>query len=449
MNELIKKISSNKELIFLQDEAYSYSYSDLLDKIVESSKVLKTNHIKPHSVVLIIGDYSLHSIALILALIENKNIIVPIASQSSQEQLDFFINESTADYIVTSKDLNIKKVDTNAEKNILITKLTLQDDAGLILFSSGSTGKPKSMIHNFTQLLSSYRDTKVKNKNYLLFLMFDHIGGINTLFHCLYSLATMVVCQKRTPKDICYLIQKHKINILPTTPTFLNMILLSNAHHEYDLSSLILVTYGTEKMSIQLLERLRKSFKKVRFIQTYGTSETGILKTISKPNSNLFKFQDDIEYKIINDELWIKSSTTIDGYINYENKMDETKWFNTHDIVQVDNDGYIKVVSRQSDIINVGGEKVNPLEIEQVLYDLDEIVDVIVYALPHKITGECVACDVILNKDLTNNLLRKKIIAISKERLSRFQIPTYIRIIQDIQASSRFKRQINHKETQA
>ena len=69
--------------------------------------------------------------------------------------------------------------------------------------------------------------------------------------------------------------EKHKINILPTSPTFLNMMLMENVADKFNLSSLKLITYGTEQMQKSLLTRLKKAFPRTRLLQTFGTSETG------------------------------------------------------------------------------------------------------------------------------------------------------------------------------
>ena len=95
------------------------------------------------------------------------------------------------------------------------------------MFSSGSTGDPKAMVHDFDNLLATYLDVKTKNLIFLVFLMFDHIGGLNTMLNILSMGSTMVVPEKREPELIGELIQKFKVNILPVSPTFLNLMNIS------------------------------------------------------------------------------------------------------------------------------------------------------------------------------------------------------------------------------
>ena len=144
-----------------------------------------------------------------------------------------------------------------------------------------------------------------------------------------------------------------------------------------------LITYGTEPMPKSLLDILKTKAPKIRLIQTFGTSETGIMKTKSKSSSSLLiKFDDDNqEVKIIDGELWIKSKTRVLGYINHNNdSFTDDGWFRTGDLVEDKGDGYYKIVGRKSKVINVGGEKVLPIEVESIILELSFVQDCTVFA---------------------------------------------------------------------
>ena len=106
--------------------------------------------------------------------------------------------------------------------------------------------------------------------------MFDHIGGLNTMLNIL-SIFNNGCSRKKRTRINRELIQKFKVNILPVSPTFLNLMNISGVFENFDLSSLKLVTYGTEPMSENLLSNLKLKLPKARLIQTFGTSETGLL----------------------------------------------------------------------------------------------------------------------------------------------------------------------------
>ncbi|MFW2605373.1 ANL family adenylate-forming protein [Aliarcobacter butzleri] len=435
--ERFKSFNQKKALIF---EDISHTYEEFILQIETYKRILNENKISS-KVVAILGDYSFYNLALFFALYENKNIIVPITTNIQKIQ-DEFIQESFCK--ITIKVGNDELLIQNLEQNHshdMIEKLITNNNSGLVLFSSGSTGKPKAMIHNLDNLLNSYKDKKEKSMNMLVFLMFDHIGGLNTIFNSLFMGATLIIPKQKDAKNICSLIEKYKIMVLPSSPTFLNLILISGEHEKYDLSSLRMITYGTETMPESLLLKLKNIFPKVKFLQTFGTSETGISTTSSKSSDSLFMKLEDIncEYKIVENELWLRSQTQVLGYLNASmDSFTSDGWFKTGDLVEVLEDGFLKIIGRSKEVINVGGQKVLPSEVESIILSLDEIDDCMVYGEKNSITGQTVVCDVVLNKDIEN--IKKVIRLFCKDKLDAFKIPTKVNIVEKTNFNDRFKK---------
>ncbi len=440
MNYLFEKFKEfeTKDVIVVDET--TYSYGSLLEQINIYKSILE-KEIKPSSVVAILGDYSFYNIALFFALFENKNIIVPITSTISKIQ-DEYISESFCEYTIKIKEneLDIQTIEQNSSHE-MIKSLKENENAGLILFSSGSTGKPKAMIHNLDNLINSYKDKKAKSMNMLVFLMFDHIGGLNTLFNALCMGACLIIPKNRDAKNICELIEKYKIMVLPSSPTFLNLILISGENKNYDLSSLRMITYGTESMPESLLLKLKESFPKVKFLQTFGTSETGISTTSSKSSDSLYMKIEDAnqEYKIVDNELWLRSKTQVLGYLNASmDSFTSDGWFKTGDLVEELEDGYLKIIGRSKEVINVGGQKVLPAEVESVILSMDEIDDCMVYSESNVITGQTVVCDVVLHEPKEN--IKKIIRLFCKDKIDAFKIPTKVNVVEKTNFSERFKK---------
>ena len=439
MSFILDKFKSfnSKNAIVFEDKIYTYEefvkqikgYKNILDKHNISSKV-----------VVILGDYSFYNLALFFALYENKNIIVPITSNIKKVQ-DDFIKESFCETIIKTDERNllIQDLKTTFSHN-MIDNLREKNSSGLILFSSGSTGKPKAMVHNLDTLIDSFKDKKEKSMNMLVFLMFDHIGGLNTVFNALCMGACLIIPKIKDAKTICELIEKYKIMVLPSSPTFLNLILISQEYKNYDLSSLRMITYGTETMPQSLLLKLKEVFPKVKFLQTFGTSETGISTTSSKSSNSLFMKLEDIngEYKIVENELWLRSKTQVLGYLNASmDSFTSDGWFKTGDLVEVDGE-YIKIIGRAKEVINVGGQKVLPAEVESIILEMEEISDCMVYAEQNAITGQTVVCDVVLNKNIEN--IKKRVRVFCKDRLDAYKIPTKVNVVDKTNFSDRFKK---------
>ena len=428
----------------IHEENNIYTYSDLYNKILfYNNKLIKTK-INSGEVVFILGDYSIESIALFFSLTFNNNIIVPITSENKDEINERF-EVANPNWIINLKENSYTYFSENivAERHNILINLIQLKIAGLILFSSGSTGKPKAMVHNLENLLSNYEAKKAKEMNFLVFLMFDHIGGLNTLFNCLSMGVSITIPTNRNPLDISKLIQENKINVLPASPTFLNLMLIGDVFDNFDFSSLKMVTYGTEAMPETLLFKLKSILPRVKFLQTFGTSETGIAKTSSLSSSSLFmKFEDvNQEYKIVEDELWLRSKTQVLGYINHSNdNFTDDGWFKTGDRVEETPDGFIKILGRTKEIINVGGEKVMPSEVESVILELDAIQDCIVKSEKNAITGQMVCAEVVLKSGFDFKNEKIKIKQHCKERLDAYKVPARIVQIDAVLFTNRFKK---------
>ena len=439
MSFIIEKFKSfnSKNAIVFEDRIYSYE--EFVKQIKDYKNILDKQNIFS-KVVVILGDYSFYNLALFFALYENKNIIVPITSNIKKVQ-DDFIEESFCQTIIKTDDKNILIQDLKTtSSHTMIDNLREKNSSGLILFSSGSTGKPKAMIHNLDTLIDSFKDKKEKSMNMLVFLMFDHIGGLNTVFNALCMGACLIIPKIKDAKTICELIEKYKIMVLPSSPTFLNLILISQEYKNYDLSSLRMITYGTETMPQLLLLKLKEVFPKVKFLQTFGTSETGISTTSSKSSNSLFMKLEDIngEYKIVENELWLRSKTQVLGYLNASmDSFTSDGWFKTGDLVEVDGE-HIKIIGRAKEVINVGGQKVLPAEVESVILSIEEISDCMVYAEQNAITGQTVVCDVVLNKNIEN--IKKRVRVFCKDRLDAYKIPTKVNVVDKTNFSDRFKK---------
>lgn len=439
--ERLQQIGAGKTAIICNGQ--SFSFADLHGSVLEFSRSV-ASQIAPGEVVALHADYSFASIAAFLALADNKNVVVPITS-SVDEEIDERLTEAQVDTVVglAGAGWQVSRRAATGGKHPIISGLVGAGNTGLVLFSSGSTGRPKAMVHNLDALIETYRDKRPKDLNILVFLMFDHIGGLNTLFNTLAMGTTMVIPESREPDHICSLIEKYAINVLPASPTFLNLLLMSGAQGRHDLSCLKMITYGTEPMPASLLRKFRLSFPRVKFLQTFGTSETGIAQTTSKSSgSTLLKIEGgSTEYKVVDNELWLKSKTRILGYLNASMEcFTADGWFKTGDLVEVTDDGFINIVGRNRDVINVGGNKVLPSEIESVLLSMDEVTDCTVFALPNPIMGQMVAVDLVVRPGVNSKEVKQLIRAFCKDKLENYKIPAKVNVVSHTDFSDRFKK---------
>ncbi len=420
---------------------HPYTYHDLLSRIKTWHDILDHHDVGPGQVVTIEGDYSPNAVSLLLALIERNDIVVPL-TPSVAAQREEFLAIAEVQVVVRFTDDDHWQIERRPipVTNPLTLQLIARQHPGLVLFSSGSTGKSKAALHDFIPLLEKFKVPRHRRVT-LTFLLLDHIGGINTLFYTLANGGTVVSIPSRDPDVVCRAIETHRVQTLPTSPTFLNLLLISEAYQRYDLSSLELITYGTEVMPESTLHRIHEVFPHVQLLQTYGLSELGILRSKSRDSNSLWVKigGEGFETKVVDGVLWIRARSAMLGYLNAPSPFDEEGWMNTQDVVEVDGE-YIRILGRRSEIINVGGQKVYPAEVESVLLQLPNIKDVAVVGERHPITGQIVTARINLfePEDLTE--LKRRVRAFCRERLAPYKIPVKIVITDQEQHSARFKK---------
>jgi acyl-coenzyme A synthetase/AMP-(fatty) acid ligase len=434
----------NYEGICIIEENNVFSYPDLAQNIAKYEDEISAK-INKGDVVCIQSDYSFESISLFLALLQHSCIVVPVVPTTDSE-FELKIKAAFINKIITINEtiLHIEGVISSEQLPENYTQITEKNNSGLVLFSSGTTGVPKVMVHNLTDLAESLKPPKkIRNLNFLLFLLFDHIGGINTLLNCLNNGSAITIPANRNAEHILQLIQDKKIQILPTSPTFLNLLLMTEDFEAYDLSSLKMITYGTERMPQSLLDKLKLKIPTVKFLQTFGTSETGILKTESKSSTSLFfKIVDpDYQFKIENDQLFLKSKNQVQGYLNQKSdQFTDEGWFATGDLVETDGEGYLKIIGRLNKIINVGGLKVLPKEVEDVILQVPNVIDATVFSRDNAITGQMVCAEVVISENADKKEMKKLISEKCRQDLDKYKVPSKIIITNTLAVSNRFKK---------
>jgi acyl-CoA synthetase (AMP-forming)/AMP-acid ligase II len=441
---LITRVRQHGEKPFLHFAGRTYSYTELARETELQHTRLTSYGVRAGEVVALLSDYSFPAIATFLALHDLRTIVVPIANTVPTEvyerlallHIDWVIRDSLSTAQI--------EVGQGGAIHEILQKLQLAERSGLVLFSSGSTGKPKAMVHDLDRLVDTYHDRKNRDITMMVFLMFDHIGGLNTLLTALASGAAMVIPETREPARVAELVARYRVAILPASPTFLNLMLLSGAPQSYDLSSLKFITYGTEPMPESLLARLRTAFPRTRFLQTFGTSETGISQTTSlSSSSTLLKLDDpNIEHRIVDSELWLRSRTQILGYLNHNmDSFTADGWFKTGDLVEKAENGFLRIRGRTKELINVGGQKVLPAEIESVLLEMSEIEDCAVFGESNPITGQVVCVNVVLKPGTNAALIRHSVRSFCRDRLDSYKIPVKVSVISGPLFGARFKKQ--------
>ncbi|MBE9142473.1 ANL family adenylate-forming protein [Planktothrix mougeotii] len=431
--------TKDEEALIWRD--HSLLYGELSQLVKFWQERLHTELIPKGAVVTLEADFSPNAVALLLALLQHNCIVAVLTAEmkTSRAELRQIAEVEWIIKIDPEDDVSIEKTGTQATHELLC-QLRDRQHPGLIIFTSGSTGKSKAAIHDFALMQEKFQTLRPAQRT-LLFLLFDHIGGINTLLHILANGGCAVIPLDHSCETVASAIAQYRVQVLPTSPTFLTLLLLSGVHQRYDLSSLEIITYGTEVMPESVLSSLNQLFPQIRFHQTYGLTELGIMRSKSRSSDSLwFKVGGEgYETRIVNGMLEIKAKSAMLGYLNAPAPFTPDGWYMTGDVVEIDGE-WLKILGRKSEIINVGGQKVYPAEVESVLQAMEGVAEVSVKGEANPITGNIVTAKVRLTTDESLRNFRIRLRAFCQDKLESYKIPVRVTLVQERLHSDRFKK---------
>jgi acyl-CoA synthetase (AMP-forming)/AMP-acid ligase II len=426
------------------------TYAQFVDMVDGWCGVIAGHGIVAGDRVALIADFHIGVVAMLQALIDIGCIVVPLPTDDDntlQERMDIacvsWMIRAPSEHACTPDTIAVSRIDdADRPLNPMLAPMVNAGAAGFVIFTSGSTGKGKAVLLDHGRMTGKFIDKVRDGYRTLLFLKLDHIAGLNSLFSVIFNGGALITCGSRLPRDICASIERYSVEALPTTPSFLTMLRMSAMHREFDLSSLKIINYGTEVMPESTLKGLREIFPHVSLRQGYGLSEMGVVPTKSKDSSSLWMkiggFGYDIDIR--NGTLWIKSEQTMVGYLNAPSPFDEDGWYNTGDRVVVDGD-YIRILGRDSEIINVAGEKVFPTEIENVMLTIHNVADVVIRKKRSPIVGQMIWAECVLEYEEDHSAFKRRVFAECQKLLAPYKVPGHITVSKnEALVGSRFKK---------
>jgi long-chain acyl-CoA synthetase len=424
----LTEIWKESEEPFLRHKDGEVKFDDVINQSPLNLESLRTG-----DVVAVIGDFNPETILTLLRLIDLKMIVVPLTHETHLDH-EYFFETACVDAVVSNNNVSLRE---HGKSHELISRLRESQHGGLVLFSTGTTGRPKAILHDMENFLKRFKTPRPALRT-LSFLLFDHIGGLNTLFHTLYNKGVIVAPTERSVESIFGTCDEMHVEVLPTTPTFLRMVLLSGLSPESMPDSLKIITYGTELMDQPTLIQLCALFPKIDFRQTYGMSELGIMRVKSEARDSLYMSigGEGIETRIIDNVLQIRAQSRMLGYLNAPSPFDSEGWYDTKDVVTV-KEGLIMVTGRTGDAINVGGLKFMASEVERVALSFEGVAFVKVFTKPNPLSGQHV--ELTVQPAVKDNFQLEEFREFLKLKLRPHMVPRRIKV-EDVEIGLRFKR---------
>lgn len=442
-----------------------------------SNYFLNELRLKTGDRIVILAENSLEHIVLFSIAQKTGLILVPLNFRLAPREIDYQLNDSEPQLIITEKkyfhnvsnlnsfqnikhkiDLNdlIKIVDDEKDKSHSFNSIESFDENHpiFILYTSGTTGVPKGALYTHKMLFWNSINTALRlditsNDRSVSCTPMFHTGGWNVIpTPFLHHGAYVCLMKKFDPDIVLKLLEEEKATMFMAVPTMLAMMSQSPNFENADLSSVKYFIIGGEPTPLPLIEIWHKKGVPIR--QGYGLTEVGPSVTslhqddAKRKMGSIGKINFYLKYKILDDygievkqgevgEFILKGPTVTPGYWNNSEATKESLkdgWFYTGDLVREDEEGFLYIVDRKKNMFISGGENVYPAEIEKFLYTHPVIQDVAVIGVPDEKWGEVGKAFIKLNQgaSVDEDELKK----FCEGNLARYKIPKYFEFVEEI-----------------
>ena len=353
---------------------------------------------------------------IILSILLDREIILLDSDFTSKELINLV---GCPEFTEFNQPINEYKFSSISNYNDLIERLRSKPKKWkMTLFTSGTTGIPKKVNHDYMTIT---RFVKISSQNYKSIWGFaynpTHMAGVQVFFQAILNGNSIIKLFGLSSKDIFREIKEEKITHISATPTFYRLLLPSSD----SFPSVKRITSGGERFSENISKQLSKIFNLAKITNIYASTEAG---TLFASKNDIFHIKKENEHliKIQNNELLIHKS------LMGSSKMTIGQWYQSGDMVDVLSENPLKFrfKNRKNDSINVGGYKVNPLEVEDALLELDIVINARVYSKPNSVVGNIICCDIIpSNNKITESSIRESL----QIKIQDFKIPRIIKFV--------------------
>lgn len=473
--------SQNLEKDFVLGSKETISFKQLHENSLKIASYIKEN-VGENQNILLISPNSVFFITAYLGILKSGNVCVPLNYAIEQDNLDFIINKTNCNTVFINKGLK-PRMKFNKDIKLFdepeLTKAISEQEIGFfnsnfdsnrvaeIIFTSGSTGKPKGVMISH-QNISANTDSIIE---YLKLTVKDIIGVVLPFYYC-YGLSLLHTHLKVggsmvLNNSFMFLgtvindLKKFKCTGFAGVPSHYQILLKkSQTFKETEFPDLRYVTQAGGKLYAVIIEEFIKAFPNKEFFVMYGQTEATarlsylppeLIKTKTK---SIGKGIPGVELKIVNSkgedagineegELLARGKNIMLGYYKDEDETDQTiknGWLYTGDMAKVDEDGFIYLVARKKEIIKVGGKRVSPKEIEEVILSVPEVIDCAIIGVEDEYLGEAIKATVVHNNILNENEIKQKILQTCSKYLSLYKIPKEIVFETSFQMSATGKK---------
>ncbi|MFW5885768.1 MAG: long-chain-fatty-acid--CoA ligase [Halanaerobium sp.] len=437
-------------------------------------------NIKPSDMVSIMLPNSIEFLISYLGVIKSGATMVPLNISFKVPAVEYILNNSEARVIITSekflplvKDCNLDFLENiilvdgdQADDYILLSDLKAQKEtlpelknidsefSAACLYTSGTTGQPKGAMLSHHNLIFDTQKTiehlKVDDSDcYLCVLpMFHAFAETVCMLMPLFLGAEIVIVDRFLPEKVLKTIQEKNVTFFAGVPTMYSALLNVKNRELYDLSHLNLCISGGAAMPQQTMEDFEKTFN-VKILEGNGPTEASPVAYVNPVDGETksgsvglpipetkVKIVDENDNELPRNEIGeiiVQGEHIMKGYYKMPEETEKTLrggWLHTGDLGKMDEDGYVYIVDRKKDMINVGGMNVYPREIEEQLYKHPKIREAAVVATKDELRGEIPKAVIVLkdNEMATEREIQKYCM----QYFANYKVPKLVDFIEEL-----------------
>tara|TARA_R110000823_G_scaffold297305_1_gene417437 strand:+ start:2571 stop:3827 length:1257 start_codon:yes stop_codon:yes gene_type:complete len=361
-------------------------------------------------------------LALLRNILNKKNNILLDADFSEIELNDLGI--SSEDIEKSGYEQNNIALKYSSFQGIFEFFENSKEELSIDIYTSGTTGRPKKVSQNLNNIMRYVRKGNNHENNIWAFAYNPtHFAGLQVFFQALLNQNTIIYVFGGDFRVNYDDIVKYKVTHISCTPTYMKMLLNYVVNENKIIRSL---TFGGERFDDRIEKIIKNKFPNAQLKNVYASSEAGSLlasngKCFKIPNryKNLIKISENEELIIHKTLLGDSESFQLNG-----------EWYHTGDLVEfTKNDGGFVFKNRISDFINVGGYKVNPSEIEELLKNIDNVKDALIMGKKNSLIGNVLVAYIILNREEDKKIKKNQIITTLKKTLQDWKVPQIIKFV--------------------
>ena len=459
---LKKNVENHGDKIAVIDNEKEITFIELYEKVEKFSDNIKI--LNQEEIISLISENSISFIIAYLGIINSGKIVHLISPEISEINLFNQLKSSKSKNIICNQLMKKKILNFNSIKTtifdieeILLKHNNKEIESSLnkfayLIYTSGTTAEPKGVTVSHSMIEFTTKNI-VKVLGYsnsdtdLLPLPLNHSFGLGCIHTSLYVGSTLVLLKNASNlEEILESLKKYKITTLAAIPATLTKILnFENKKLKDYFSEIRLIVTNSTAIPKKTVIQFKEILKKGNLATYYGLTEASrstfmVFDKNNQREESVGKCSPNVEIKIVNKEennlklgdIFIKGENVIKKYWNNveADKNIFENWLKTGDTGYFDNEGYLFLKGRSDEIINVGGEKVMPIEIEQTIKNIPGVEDAVAFGVEHEIFGQTIKLNIIKSKN--SDIDKAQILSYCIKNLERFKIPSKIDFVEKI-----------------